>query len=177
MLVKSKMARDLFSRFWSKVNKHGPTPSHCPDIGPCWTWTRARNACGYGLFKLSGKAQLAHRVSWFLEHGSWPQQLVLHRCDNPACVRPEHLFPGDPADNSADKIKKGRLNPRDGERNGRAKLSRDDVASIRSRHAAGGVTQTALAKEFGVSQVQISHVVRGIAWTTTQSATSSAGAS
>lgn len=95
-------ALPLAARFWRHVEK----------TGGCWNWTAARNRKGYGTFTMPGKMRhvptLAHRVSWFLTHGKWPEPCALHRCDNPRCVRPDHLFEGTKADNNADMRAKGR---------------------------------------------------------------------
>jgi hypothetical protein len=94
----------LEARFWSKVAKS--------DDG-CWLWTGSRTGWGYGSFGSGGRGDptvKAHRLSWWIETDVWPGELwVLHRCDNPPCVRPDHLFLGTPADNMADCTAKGRL--------------------------------------------------------------------
>ena len=76
----------------------------------CWEWQGARSASGYGsMFSASGGHHVAHRVIWEDVNGPIPDGLwVLHRCDNPPCCRPDHLFLGTPADNTADMIAKGR---------------------------------------------------------------------
>ena len=82
---------DSQARFWSKVNKNGPIPTHRPDLGPCWLWTRS---CvdGYGQFWLDGTNRKAHRVAWEWEHGPVPGTLELdHLCRVRPCVRPSHL--------------------------------------------------------------------------------------
>lgn len=98
----------LYDRFWEKVDKNGPVPAHRPELGPCWVWTAGRSH-GYGLIYVdrSGKTR-AHRVSFFLKHGRWPQPCGLHRCDNRLCVRPSHIFEGTKADNVRDMDAKGR---------------------------------------------------------------------
>ena len=88
-------------RFWQKVRK-GPG---------CWEWTSARLPSGYGLISWRGTEHYAHRVSWMIHHGEVPAGMyVLHRCDNPPCVNPDHLYPGDAADNMRDCISRGRRN-------------------------------------------------------------------
>ena len=99
-------------RFWKKVNKNGPTPPHRPELGTCWIWTASTLASGYGQISVNNLPARAHRVAWFLETGEWPTLHVLHKCDNPPCVRFSHLFQGTPTDNARDCLAKDR-NPRD----------------------------------------------------------------
>jgi hypothetical protein len=109
-------------RFWSKVNKNGPTL--VTKLGKCWVWTAAKTS-GYGVIWLGKEAKQVRssRVAWFLETGRWPKPYALHKCDNPACVRFSHLFEGDDRMNTDDKVKKGRCNSPIGKDNGRAKLT------------------------------------------------------
>ena len=87
-------------RFWAKVDKDGD----------CWTWmARRQPRGGYGQFQLDGRTRSAHRVAWTLTNGPIPDGLcVLHRCDNPPCVNPEHLWLGTKAENNQDMTEKGR---------------------------------------------------------------------
>lgn len=102
----------LTDRFWSHVNKDGPIPEHRPELGPCWVWTARLDDYGRGVLGAGGSGATklrASRVSWEIHYAALDSDvLVLHRCDNPACVRPDHLFVGAQVDNMRDMIEKGR---------------------------------------------------------------------
>jgi hypothetical protein len=112
----------------------------------------------------------AHRLAYALTHGAIPNGLfVCHRCDNPKCCNPKHLFLGTPLDNVSDCVRKGRRaktkgHYNDGAANSHAKLSGDDVGAIR-RRVASGERQTAIAKEFGVDKGTVWRLVHGRTWT------------
>jgi|SRR5580704_2479376 hypothetical protein len=100
----------LAERFWSKVDKNGPIPEHVPHLGNCWVWTASLVHRGYGAFALTHQKTVpAHRAAFFLHHGRWPEPCALHRCDNRACVRMDHLFEGTKGDNARDAIQKQRF--------------------------------------------------------------------
>lgn len=142
-------------RFWALVNK----------TSDCWLWTASGNGQGYGKMRIGGRKGAlvyAHRLSWELHYGFIPEGLhVLHRCDNGACVRPDHLFLGTHKDNMADAAIKERFPDRRGEAGGNVKLSAENVLAIRARK---GQTQRALAAEFGVTHSQIGGISRGVYW-------------
>ncbi len=157
-------------RFWAKVRKDGPVPRHRPELGPCWTWTGWRQPFGYGTLSVGGRKgrpQLAHRVSWFLHHGEWPELLVLHACDGGTigCVNPGHLFLGTTADNIHDKLAKGR--GRNGITRGEAQhasvLTEALVREIRGRHA-NGETYDAIATSLGLKRGTVKAAGRGQNW-------------
>ena len=129
----------------------------------CWSWTGARGPQGYGFIKRKDGTQLrAHRVSYELAFGPIPPGLqVCHRCDNPPCVRPGHLFLGTARDNAADMVAKGRAARNVGEQNGSARLTRAQVAQIRAATEHNGH----LAERFGVTPSAIGLIKRRQRWT------------
>ncbi len=142
-------------RFWAKADR---------GVGrdDCWRWTGAKfGRDGYGGFSVARskpRARYAHRVAYELTHGSIPAGLsVLHRCDNPICVNPRHLFLGTHADNMRDAAQKGRLHvPRPTGQ----KLSTADLIEIDVLRAAG-FTLRAIAERKGVSEGWVSLYLRG----------------
>lgn len=119
-----------------------------PDpVTGCWLWTAYRDPKGYGRAASTGREVLAHRVAWTLYRGPIPAgQHVLHKCDNPPCCNPDHLFVGTNLDNVADRIAKGRSCANHGTANGRARLCAEDVRAIRADSRSDEV----LAKVYGV---------------------------
>lgn len=156
--VKGTFAASPEERFWAMVNKSGPVPAHAPELGPCWVWTGHCNR--YGSFGLGRKIVRAHRFSWELAHGPIPDGLcVLHKCDNPPCTNPGHLFLGTQLDNARDRDRKGRLNSRVGERNPKAKLTETEVLAIRAEYVPRYGALRAIARKYGVTPSAIRWVV------------------
>ena len=155
----------ITERLWPKVRADNKTG--------CWLWSGTTRR-GYGLLRIGSRTDnttsmaSVHRLTWQLVHGPIPLGLcVLHRCDVRNCCRPEHLFLGTHADNKMDCIRKGRAaGPPHltGEQNGTAKLTAGHVRAMRRRYQAGGITQMALAEQFGVHQSLVSLIVRRIRW-------------
>jgi hypothetical protein len=176
---------DRTARFWAKVNQGDG----------CWEW-QGKRIGGYGIL-LTGPAgaqrrERAHRVSWEINRGPIPSgAFVLHSCDNPPCVNPDHLHLGTNADNMAEMRERGRsfhgpalqarmreraargerhgwkthpdAIPR-GEGCGASKLTRAIVRELRRRYAEGGVSQRQLAAEFGITQGTLWSLLRGLTW-------------
>lgn len=154
------------ARFWSKVDKNGPVPEHMPHLGPCWVWTGAV-VFGYGHFvcrRMAPDQRKAHRVSWELANGAIPiDMLVMHKCDNRACVNPSHLTIGTPDDNMKDMVAKGRqCHPR-GEANNHASLTEDVIVRVRQLKALG-LKQTDIAEACGISKQNVSRIVLRQRW-------------
>jgi len=149
--------RKIRRRFWEKVGV--PVDEHS-----CWEWKAARLWNGYGSFYLNGKMQGAHRVAWALVNGPIPRgegfhgTCVLHRCDNRACVRPEHLFLGTNADNVRDRNEKSRQAK--GEAHADAKLTKGQVYAIR----ADPRLQREIAADYGVRQNTVSYIKTRTTW-------------
>lgn len=159
--------RTFEQSFWIKVNKYGAIPEHCPELGSCWIWTGSTDGHGYGSIRRNGVLHKAHRVSYVFAHGSIDENLnVLHKCDNPSCVNPCHLFLGTQKENVQDMVKKGRNKYGDlrGENGSGAILNQKQVDEIRQLLAKGNVTQRFLAEEYGVSYSAISDLSRGRTW-------------
>ena len=146
----------IHDRFWSKVEK----------TEGCWLWRGSFHRGGYGSIARGGRnggKTLAHIVSWFIHFGVVPHGLcVLHRCDNPACVRPDHLFLGTRLDNSRDMVNKKR-SPY-GERSGTHILSETQVHQIRTEYIPRKVTQKFLALKYGVNRETINAIIRRKTW-------------
>ena len=132
-----------------------------PNSG-CWLWLGAVvGRMGYGHMKVEGRAILAHRRSWLLRHGSIPDGLkVLHRCDVPCCVNPDHLFLGTVAANNADRDAKGRHRALRGEDHPAAKLTEAQVQRIRTDRR----ENTPIADSYGVTPAMIGHIKHKRAW-------------
>lgn len=153
----------LAERFWGRVDRSGG-----PDA--CWEWTKGRHRQGYGKIKVDRRHLFAHRVAWELTHGTIPDGLlVLHKCDNPPCCNPAHLFLGTHQDNSDDMIAKGRKPPstpphRRGEDSNGARLTWDDVRAIRAQYVPYRTTAERLAARYGVGTSTVKRILRGDTW-------------
>lgn len=151
--VKPGTPLDETERFWTHVTK----------TSGCWVYS-TKNKLGRGLFwrRHLRRSQAAYRVAWEFAHGAIPDGLfICHKCDNPSCVRPDHLFLGTPLDNMRDKIQKGRDTR--GEAVNTAKLTAEQVIQIRARRAAGAST-IELAAAFGISRLHVYKIVNRQSW-------------
>lgn len=144
--------------------------SFCPEaITGCWLWTKHLNTPnGYGRLKIGGKRGrhvLAHIISWRIHKGEAPTGLlVLHKCDTRCCVNPDHLFLGTNQTNMSDMVAKNRANRPIGERNPRAKLSRDTVFELRRRYSSGEPLARLYAEHRDLTEGAVWRAATGRSW-------------
>jgi len=150
-------------RFWGRVDRPAGRKN-------CWQWTGAKTAFGYGILMWHGlPQQRTHRVSWELAYGPIPSGMfVLHHCDNPACVRPNHLFLGTQTDNQRDMRAKHRaakppIRDQAGQANPASKLTDAAVLAIRAL-SSEGVQHQIIARAFRVAPSAVSLIVNGKRW-------------
>lgn len=133
-------------RFWSKIRK----------TTDCWLWEGSKSS-GYGKICVNNKSVSVHRISFILHKGKIPKGMsVLHTCDEPSCVNPNHLWVGTHRENMMDRDNKGR--------SGTAKLNRKKVKEIRNIYSTRDCTQEELGKQFGVSTTAISNIIKNKRW-------------
>ncbi len=137
-------------RFWAKVNK----------TEGCWEWRAGTDRDGYGRLRVEDRTIRAHRIGWALSNGSLPENCVCHTCDNPSCVRPDHLWVGPPRQNNSDRASKGRNRDQTGPRNSQAKLTPEIVQAI----LADDRFQKVIGEAYGVSQGAVSMIKNGKRW-------------
>lgn len=155
----SRHGQPLATRLWSRVQRGDG----------CWEYIGSKNPNGYGqLNSGTGGIVRAHRAAWEATQGPIPAgACVCHTCDNPACVRPSHLFLGSRSDNMRDAVAKGRhrhaVNPMPGERHPLAKIDKETALAVKSMRA-DGVSGRAVARIVGLSPAQVSRIHTGKRW-------------
>ena len=147
--------KTLEERFLSKINK----------TETCWLWTKYKNKKGYGQFAVtSNNIQQAHRISYELYYGEFDNNLfVCHKCDNPSCVNPDHLFLGTPQDNMTDKVKKSRQSNLIGSYNPNHKLIEEDIIEIKNL-LLSGMKQKEIAQKYNVDRMTIYYIKYNKTW-------------
>lgn len=147
-------SKPLEERFWEKVDKGDPDE--------CWKW-RAGTSAGYGRIKVNGVHEGAHRVSYRLKNGKIQDNLqVNHKCDNPSCVNPNHLYLGTQSENVQDAFNHGDATQL-GEENSCAKLTEEQVGEIKQLLQTD-LTQRKISNKFGVSRSAIGYIDQGRRW-------------
>lgn len=148
--------------FWRKIDKSSG------ELG-CWPWQGARTGNDYGYIRLNGIRFAAHRLAYALTNGAIPKDLfVCHRCDNPRCCNPAHLFLGSASDNTRDSVAKGRWHmpakKRVGSKHGRAKIDERQAIEIRRAYTTGSVSQEQLASRYHISERSIYGIIARKTW-------------
>ena len=162
--------RPAGERFWLRVNKNGPVPSHCPMLGACWLWTGGTyGRRQYGQFYFNGRNRGAHVVSYIIETGHEPppgRPSILHHCDVFACVRPTHLYAGTQKDNARDAVERGQMPT--GDRHGTHTHPESRVTSSRcgqithpESFARGERCSWATLTEIAVQEIRQRHAATG----------------
>lgn len=132
--------------------------------GKCWKWVGAKAKKGYGFINHKGKKYLAHRVVWQLSNGEIEEGMcVCHKCDNPECCNPDHLFLGTPFDNARDRVKKNRSAVRHGIEHSKAKLDEKKVSEIKQL-IKKGCRFSEIAEKFSICQSSVYHINSGQNW-------------
>jgi len=158
-----KARAPLEVRFWAKVDRSQLSP------GGCWIWTAAKNEHGYGKVSVGGRMgrpEKSHRVSLMLSGVDVTDRLVLHRCDNPPCVNPAHLYVGDHKKNTADMISRGRYRgggKHRGSEHPSSLLNEKQVRTIRTM-LASGLQPATVAEHFGISSSHVSMIKGNRIW-------------
>ncbi len=147
-------------RFWNKVEK----------TEGCWNWIAAKSLKGHGRFRIDGKLYSPHRLVYEWEHGEIPEgMLVCHHCDNPSCVRLDHLFLGTSSDNMKDAYDKGRLSHWKGiraygEQHGHSKMTNETVRQLRKDRKIKNTSYRKLGKKYGITYTAVRKIVKRITW-------------
>jgi hypothetical protein len=143
-------------RFWSRVDKN--------TANGCWHFTGCLDKWGYGDLRYYGKHIQAHRLAWFLLRGDPGKMDVLHKCNNPTCCNPDHLYLGTDKDNSDDRRRAGTITA--GERNHHAKITDDDVLEIRRTYKREGrrSNTSELANRYGLRRNTIHAIIGRRTW-------------
>lgn len=153
-------SRPVEDRFWEKVNIKSDLE--------CWEWEGSKYYNGYGQFYKSPTKIVAHRMAYELTYGNIRNKklLVCHKCDNRGCVNPNHLFLGTHKDNLADMYRKNRQNNADtrGIKNGRAKLTDNDIINIRKTYIRGQISAKKLGEKYGISETTCLRIINRQGW-------------
>lgn len=146
------------AHFWGRVQQGS--------ADECWPWQGAKQHRGHGHLRVGGgRIEKAHRVAYFLTYGE-PKHFVCHRCNNPPCCNPKHLYDGTPQQNAADSIAAGTFvyAAKLGEENPNVRFTVEQILEIRRLYKTGQYKQSEIATMFGTKQGAISDIIRRRTW-------------
>lgn len=157
------MRKNIKENIWNFIDKNGPVVDI--KLRKCWIWLGYKTNKGYGTMRVNMKTYLTHRLTYELTYGKIKRgNFICHKCDNPSCVRPSHLFSGTHKDNMQDMFKKGRHNNRKGENSNVSKLTERQVLEIRAKYKPKIYEMKKLAKEYNISFQNVSAIVNRKLW-------------
>lgn len=148
----------LQERMDSKTNK--------PSLDTCWEWTGSLDTAGYATIRVNGRLRRASHIAYELEFGSLipNDMIIMHKCDNPKCVNPQHLQIGTKYLNNLDKLMKNRANMPKGEQHPQSKLTKQQVDEIRGRYSSQKISFSALGRDYGVNRTTIRRIIDHEIW-------------
>ena len=152
---KGRPRKSVEDRFWPKVDIRGPND--------CWLWKAGKDRDSYGTFRLYGKTHRAHHIAFVFANDRWPAKgmQILHSCDNPSCVNPNHLSEGTSQDNANDSVRRHRQAR--GSTQGLSKFSEADIPAIRQRWSNGEPIRQ-IARDMGVGPTTIRSICHRLTW-------------
>lgn len=159
--IPARKSMSFSERFWLRVQKSKG----------CWTWRGNPDRWGYGRFYFGGGTMLAHRASWVVHFNDPGDLNVLHKCNNPICVRPSHLYLGTDRDNTRDRIAAGTQSDgrpgfcrNVGSKHAQSKFTEEDVVLVRAMVKSGFFTRKDVQRIFGVSKTAVRSALLGVSW-------------
>jgi len=142
--------KNILKDVWKRINKR--------DENDCWEWVGGKDKDGYGRMMIDRHNYRTHRLTYIETYGSIPEGLIIcHRCNNPSCCNPNHLYAGTIRENSQQCTKEGRRVS--GEKHYKTILSDKDILKIRSLYSTGTFSQRELGRMFGVTQAAIWYII------------------
>lgn len=152
-----KLNEKDIERFWRGVDKRGQDE--------CWEWQKCRTKGGYGVMNVRRKILHCNRIGWTIENGRIPDGMIIcHKCDNPSCCNPNHLFVGTDLDNCRDREMKGRGHDRTGGNHGRATTNEHAVILMRQIYSSGKYTHKKIAEMFKIKHSAVSDIMLRRCW-------------
>lgn len=163
ILILKSCGKVLHKHLIKFMNRIEPTKDK--SANECWHWIGLKSKYGYGKMCINSKNLTAHRFMYEMINGDIPSNMfICHKCDNPACVNPNHLFLGNVRDNTVDMVQKNRAPNYKGNNNPRSKITDKIVLEIYNKAKYSGISYNKLAREYKISASLVSEIMRGNLW-------------